>query len=61
MKVEEEMAIGETRRIDLSSNVENIRRVIPGLTIHGLFNFHIQRTPFFKSHIVVVAMETADN
>lgn len=55
------MGIGEVRKIDLGNNVENIRRVIPGLTIHGLFNFHIQRTPFFKSHIVVVAMETADN
>lgn len=59
--MEEEISHGEVRRIDMSHKADNIRRVMPGLTIHGLFNYHIRRTPFFKSHIVVAAMETADN
>ncbi|CDW71887.1 wd-40 repeat protein [Stylonychia lemnae] len=52
---------GEVKRIDLSNRTENVQRIVPGLNIHGLFNYHVQRTPFFKSHIVVVALETSDN
>lgn len=61
LNVKHEIEHGEIKRIDMSNIQDNVKRIIPGLTIHGLFNHHIQRTPFFKSHIVIVAMETADN
>lgn len=58
LDVKHEIAPGETKRHDLGPSQFGVQRIIPGLTIHGLFNHYVQRSKWFKSRQIILVMET---